>query len=214
MHEKFAPNQHCTRLKLVPTSTQNLSPTGQVFQRLLSLAVLCFVSVLFIYVAKLDSPKPCSQSVVARNQLQVDAVANTPGSGEGVRRGKSDLGGPLSKAFSNSTSTDELGWQHCLWPLTAPGYIFPRYFPADTNQHVRVRQHVERQRGPEPGRHRGVPDAAEAQQGAPPELHRRQKVYYGPGLWLVGLSCMYLPVWVALVVDILETFFWGGGGWR
>ena len=46
-------------------------------------------------------------SIVTPDQLHVDAVANTPAQEEEVRRARSNLGGPLSKAFSNSTFSDE-----------------------------------------------------------------------------------------------------------
>ena len=46
-------------------------------------------------------------SVVTPDQLHVNAVANTTVSDENIRRARSDLEGPLSKAFSNSTFTDE-----------------------------------------------------------------------------------------------------------
>ena len=46
-------------------------------------------------------------SVVTPDQLRVNAVANTPVSDEGIRRARSDLEGPLSKAFSASNFTSE-----------------------------------------------------------------------------------------------------------
>lgn len=46
-------------------------------------------------------------SVVARDKLHVNAVANNPVSDEEVRRARSDLEGPLSKAFSDSRFTTE-----------------------------------------------------------------------------------------------------------
>ena len=46
-------------------------------------------------------------SVVTPDQLRVNAVANTPVTDEDIRRAKSDLEGPLSKAFSDSTFTSE-----------------------------------------------------------------------------------------------------------
>ncbi len=46
-------------------------------------------------------------SVVQPDQLRVNAVANTPVTDEDVRRARSELEGPLSKAFSNTTLTDD-----------------------------------------------------------------------------------------------------------
>ena len=58
------------------------------------------------------SPRLClghlyTVSVVTPYQLHVNAVANTTVSDEDIRRARSDLEGPLSKAFPNSTFTDE-----------------------------------------------------------------------------------------------------------
>ena len=58
------------------------------------------------------SPRLClghlyTVSVVTPYQLHVNAVANTTVSDENIRRARSDLEGPLSKAFPNSTFTDE-----------------------------------------------------------------------------------------------------------
>ena len=57
-------------------------------------------------------PKLClghlsTVSVVTPDELHVNAVANTPVTDEEVRRARSDLEGPLSKAFSETTFTSE-----------------------------------------------------------------------------------------------------------
>ena len=46
-------------------------------------------------------------SIVTPDQLNINTIANTPVSDEDVRRARSDLEGPLSKAFASPTFTEE-----------------------------------------------------------------------------------------------------------
>jgi len=65
-------------------------------------------------------------SVVNPDQLRVNAVANTPVTDEDIRRAKSDLEGPLSKAFSDSTFTSDKCLAAAMFFQTCSANRMPR----------------------------------------------------------------------------------------